>query len=88
MDEHEADGATRRRILGAHARITALLELPSYAGFEPEMLTLLDELGVLNADDATFVRLRRLRGSLLRRPMVAPSPSQLPDAPAGSDGWN
>lgn len=72
MDSQQADAATRKRILGAHARISELFELPSYAGLEAEILDLLDALGVLNADEGTFVRLRRLRGSLLRRPMSGP----------------
>lgn len=72
MDAQEADEATRKTILGAHARISELFELPSYAGLEDEILTLLDTLGVLNADEGTFVRLRKLRGSLLRRPMSGP----------------
>ena len=72
MDSGEADAATRKRILGAHARISELFELPSYAGVEAEILALLDTLGVLNADEGTFVRLRKLRGSLLRRPMSGP----------------
>ena len=72
MDSQEADAATRRRILGAHARISELFELPSYAGVEAEILDLLEALGVLNDDEGTFVRLRKLRGSLLRRPLSGP----------------
>jgi endonuclease/exonuclease/phosphatase family metal-dependent hydrolase len=72
MDSKEADSATRKEILGAHARISELFELPSYAGHEAEILDLLETLGVLNADEGTFVRLRKLRGSLLRRPMSGP----------------
>lgn len=72
MDSQEADAATRRQILGAHARISELFDLPSYAGHEAEILDLLETLGVLNADEGTFVRLRKLRGSLLRRPMSGP----------------
>jgi endonuclease/exonuclease/phosphatase family metal-dependent hydrolase len=72
MDSAEADAATRRRILGAHARVSELFELPSYAGVEAEILDLLEALGVLNDDEGTFVRLRKLRGSLLRRPLSGP----------------
>ena len=72
MDSAEADDATRRRILGAHARVSQLFELDSYTGVEAEILDLLDQLGVLNSDEGTFVRLRKLRGSLLRRPMSGP----------------
>jgi hypothetical protein len=69
MDSQEADAATRRKVLGAHARISELFELASYAGHEAEILELLDALGVLNDDEGTFVRLRKLRGSLIRRPL-------------------
>lgn len=69
MDSEEADAVTRKQILGAHARVSELFELPSYAGFEAEILDQLLKLGVLNSDEGTFVRLRKLRGSLLRRPM-------------------
>ena len=72
MDSQEADAATRKRILGAHARVSELFELDSYVGFEAEILSLLDDLGVLDADEGAFVRLRKLRGSLLRRPMSGP----------------
>ncbi len=72
MDTQEADATTRKKILGAHARVSELFELDSYAGFEAEMLSLLEDLGVLDADEGTFVRLRKLRGSLLRRPMSGP----------------
>ena len=72
MDAQEADDATRKKILGAHAGISELFELSSYAGFETEILSELDTLGVLTADEGTFVRLRKLRGSLLRRPMSGP----------------
>lgn len=72
MDSEEADAATRKKILGAHARVSELFELPSYAGFEAEILDLLDKLGVLNSDEGIFVLLRKLRGSLLRRPMSGP----------------
>lgn len=72
MDDQEADAVTRKRILGAHARISELFEMASYEGLEPEILTLLEDLGVLNADEGTFVRLRKLRGSLVRRPLSGP----------------
>ncbi|WP_408899387.1 endonuclease/exonuclease/phosphatase family protein [Nocardioides sp. R1-1] len=72
MDSGEADAETRSRILAAHARVSELFERASYAGVEAEILDLLDQLGVLNDDEGTFVRLRKLRGRLLRRPMTGP----------------
>jgi endonuclease/exonuclease/phosphatase family metal-dependent hydrolase len=72
MSGQEADAATRSKVLGAHARVTELFESTSYAGFEAEILTLLATLGLLKADEGAFVRLRRLRGSLLHRPVSGP----------------
>lgn len=72
MDETEGDAATRRKILAAHARVSDLLDLPSYAGVEDDILTQLEILGVLDSDEGPFVRLRKLRGQLLRRPRNGP----------------
>jgi endonuclease/exonuclease/phosphatase family metal-dependent hydrolase len=72
MDETQGDAATRRRILAAHARVSDLLDLPSYAGVEDDILAQLDILGVLDSDEGAFVRLRKVRGQLLRRPRRGP----------------
>lgn len=72
MDTTVADAATRAKVLAAHARISELFELPSYAGVQAEILALLDTLDILHSDDGEFVRLRKLRGSLLRRPTNGP----------------
>jgi endonuclease/exonuclease/phosphatase family metal-dependent hydrolase len=68
MDSREGDAETRRAVLSAHARLSALFELTDYSGVEAEILGLLDTLGLLRSDDSPYVRLRRLRGQLLRRP--------------------
>ena len=38
MDQRQGDAATRKAVLAAHARISELFELPSYAGVEDEIL--------------------------------------------------
>lgn len=68
MDTRTADAETRRKVLAAHARVSELLQQESYAGDETEILGLLAALGVLRSDEGPFVRLRKLRGALLRRP--------------------
>ncbi len=62
----------RAGVLAAHARLSVLLDRPSYAGDEAEILILLERLGVLGDDEGDFVRLRKLRGQLLRRPRSGP----------------
>jgi len=72
MDETQADAATRRTVLAAHARISELFDRPSYAGVEDEILAQLDALGLLRSDEGPFVRLRKVRGQLVRRPKQGP----------------
>ncbi|MGH1565463.1 endonuclease/exonuclease/phosphatase family protein [Mumia sp. DW29H23] len=72
MAEEQGDAATRKKVLATHARLAALLDRDSYAGVEDDILEALDTLGLLRSDDATYVRLRKLRGQLLRRPRNGP----------------
>jgi endonuclease/exonuclease/phosphatase family metal-dependent hydrolase len=72
MDETQGDAATRRKILAAHARISELFDLPSYADVEDEILAQLDVLGVLRSDEGPYVVLRKVRGQLVRRPRSGP----------------
>lgn len=72
MDSAQADAETRRSVLAAHARLSALFDLVDYAGVEEEMLRLLETLGLLRDDEGEFVRLRKIRGQLLRRPRSGP----------------
>ena len=67
MDQRQGDAATRKAVLAAHARISELFELPSYAGVEDEILAQLDVLGLLRSDDGPYAVLRKLRGQLVRR---------------------
>src|SRR3712207_5368476 len=48
--------------------LSQLLELRDYTGVQPEILALLGTLGLLDGDEGEYVRMRRLRGRLLRRP--------------------
>jgi len=68
MAESEGDAATRTKVLAAHARLSSLFERHSYGGAEDDILALLDTLGVLRSDEGPYVRLRKLRGQLVKRP--------------------
>src|SRR3954471_21249310 len=72
MDETQGDAATRRKVLAAHARVSELFELPSYAGVEDEILAQLGDLGLLRSDEGPYVVLRKVRGQLVRRPRTGP----------------
>ncbi|MGD9959971.1 endonuclease/exonuclease/phosphatase family protein [Nocardioides sp.] len=72
MDASEGDAATRRAVLAAQARLSDLFELADYGPVEAEILSLLETLGIAEDDDGEFVRLRKLRGQLLRRPHHGP----------------
>lgn len=65
-----ADG---RPILAAHAELNTLLQNETYD--EPakkRILELLDALGLTKGDESEFVRLRKIRGRLLKRPKTGP----------------
>jgi endonuclease/exonuclease/phosphatase family metal-dependent hydrolase len=69
MDPEEGDAADRSEALAAQAEVAGLLDRTSYAGVEDRILELLGTLGVLHDDEGgRYVRLRKLRGQLLRRP--------------------
>ncbi|CUR54925.1 Endonuclease/exonuclease/phosphatase [metagenome] len=72
MDTRQGDADRRRDVLRAHARLSELFELTDYSPVAPEMLALLATLGILEDDEGDFVRLRKLRGRLLRRPDHGP----------------
>lgn len=60
-----AEGAP---VLAAHAELNALLQRPDYGPAAARILELLDELGILSDDEGPYVRLRKIRGRLVRRP--------------------
>jgi endonuclease/exonuclease/phosphatase family metal-dependent hydrolase len=72
MDPTTTDAPTRRMVLAAHARVSELFELEDYAPVRDEILALLGQLGLLEADEGDYVVLRRPRGALLRRPQKGP----------------
>lgn len=56
-------------VLAAHAELTQLLERDRYSEPDkPRILELLEFLGILRQDESEFMRLRKIRGALLRRP--------------------
>jgi len=65
--------APGKPILAAQAELNALLEEPIYTdGIKARILELLTTLGLRRSDDSEFVRLRKIRGQLLRRPRSGP----------------
>lgn len=73
MSSAAGSSEDRSAALAAHARVSSLLDAESYAGQEAEILDLLAQLGVLDDDEGEFVRLRKLRGTLLARHRAAPT---------------
>jgi endonuclease/exonuclease/phosphatase family metal-dependent hydrolase len=65
--------AAGRPVVAAQAELTPLLEEPVYTdAIKARIVELLDILGLLHSDDSEFVRLRKIRGQLLRRPRTGP----------------
>lgn len=65
--------AEGRPILAAHAELNTLLQNETYE--EPDkkrILELLVTLGLAKGDESEFVRLRKIRGRLLKRPKTGP----------------
>ncbi len=60
--------AEGRPALNAFEAVNQLLQRESYAGRQQRILKLLDDLGILTDDEGEYVRLRKIRGQLLRRP--------------------
>ncbi len=78
-DEHED-------VLNAHAELNSLFEKPIYAaGDKARMLVLLNQLGMLNDNEGPFVRLRKIRGQLIRRPRDRSKPRVI--VANGRDDW-
>lgn len=71
-------------VLDAHAKLNKLFEKTNYtASNKSQMLTLMDELGILRDDDGPFVILRKIRGRLITRPRTG-QPSIVA---SGRDDW-
>ncbi|MGI8720765.1 MAG: hypothetical protein ACR2JG_00920, partial [Geodermatophilaceae bacterium] len=65
--------AAGRPVLQAHAELSQLLQEDTYDdAVKTRILMLLDKLGLTRSDESEFVRLRKIRGRLLRRPRSGP----------------
>ncbi len=69
----DTEGAAHPEVLDAFAELNRLFGLPVYdVAAKARMLALMGELGILRGDEGRFVRLRRIRGRLVRRPRSGP----------------
>lgn len=76
-----------KAVLAAQAEVNQLFELPTYdVKTKARMLTLLATLGLERSDESEFVRLRKIRGRLLRRPRTGPV-EVVADGRADWIGW-
>jgi endonuclease/exonuclease/phosphatase family metal-dependent hydrolase len=83
----EPDRTIEKKVLAAVADLTALLEEPQYdAAAKKRILMLLAVLGLERSDDSEFVRLRKVRGQLVRRPRSGPV-QVVADGRADWVGW-
>jgi len=65
--------APGKPVLAAQAELNALFEEAIYTdAIKARILELLTALGLQRSDDSEFVRLRKIRGQLLRRPRSGP----------------
>lgn len=79
--------AAGRPVLEAHAELNKLLQAEDYdASTKKEILRLLDRLGLTRTDESEFVRLRKIRGQLLKRPRSGPVQA-VADGRASWIGW-
>lgn len=82
---NDDDPGAHRDVLDAHAELNQLFEKDSYsAADKARMLVLMDALcildrdeGAFKRDEAPFVRLRRIRGQLIRRPRDRTLPREI-----------
>lgn len=59
-------------VLDAHAKLNKLFERSNYTNANKnQMLSLMEDLGILKDDEGPFVILRKIRGQLIRRPRNA-----------------
>ena len=75
-----------QHIIDAHAELSGLFEKTNYTDLrKTRMLELMDELGILNANESKFVQLRRIRGKVIRRPRKRTEPREI--VASGRDDW-
>lgn len=61
--------AERNKALELHAELNGLFEKTTYSSAnKSKMIQLMKKLGLLNSDAGRFVRIRKVRGQLIRRP--------------------
>lgn len=77
---------SHKAVLDAHAEINTLFEQATYTDADKaRMLALLDQLGMLNDNEGPFVRLRKIRGQLIRRPRDRSKPRKI--VAQGREDW-
>ncbi|MEL6451598.1 MAG: endonuclease/exonuclease/phosphatase family protein [Pseudomonadota bacterium] len=83
------DSDAHAEVLAAHSELNTLFEKPVYtAADKARMLTLLDDLGMLNSNEGRFVRLRKIRGQIIRRPRDRSQPREIvADGRSDWIGW-
>ncbi|MEO0937579.1 MAG: endonuclease/exonuclease/phosphatase family protein [Pseudomonadota bacterium] len=65
-------------VLDAHADLNKLFEKEVYSDADKtEMLQLMETLGILNSNEGRFVRLRKIRGAIIRRPRDRNAPREI-----------
>ncbi|QFT59006.1 Endonuclease/Exonuclease/phosphatase family protein [Sulfitobacter sp. THAF37] len=80
------ENGSHQDVLDAHAEINTLFEKPEYtAADKARMLVLLTRLGMLNDNEGPYVRLRRIRGQLIRRPRDRDTPREI--VADGREDW-
>lgn len=80
------DTDAHRAVLDTHAELNTLFEKPTYSEADKaRMLVLLQELGMLNDNEGPFVRLRKIRGQLIRRPRDRSKPRVI--VAEGREDW-
>lgn len=80
------DSNAHEAVLDAHAEINTLFEKRVYTDADKaRMLVLLTQLGMLNDNEGPFVRLRKIRGQLIRRPRDQTKPREI--VANGREDW-
>ncbi|MEL6293706.1 MAG: endonuclease/exonuclease/phosphatase family protein [Pseudomonadota bacterium] len=73
-------------VLDAHAELNTLFERDTYSDADKaRMLVIMESLGILNDNDGRFVRLRKIRGRIIRRPRDRTKPREI--VAGGRDDW-
>lgn len=84
FNDHEPP--ERRQALDDHAALNNLFERATYSdAAKAKMLELMERQGILNDDDGRFVRIRKVRGQLIRRPRDRNKPRMI--VADGRDDW-